>query len=121
VVDPEPNQDLTDANDLPRQYSKGTTVTLTAVKTGTRDFEAWYLYDPNYSWDIERSVTDTNNAIVILMDRDHQIEARFEDGCGASAGTTLPPLLIGLGIMGAVTRRVRRSRPTVSERSWFRR
>jgi hypothetical protein len=104
-----------DANQPPCTYSYPgeTQVTLTAVKkTGsTRDFKKWRIYDPNYSWDANYMVEDSNQTIHVLMNRNHEVEAYFD--CTSGMRDLLPMMLITAGalrLIGGLSKRRRKMR-----------
>jgi hypothetical protein len=101
-LSPEPN----DAN-LPR-YPHGTSVTLTAVPNEGKLFNYWQVHDPNHPDDANFAATYTNNPITIVMDRDQQVTVMFKCGNGTASG--LPPLVIGMTLIGLASGRRRRRR-----------
>jgi hypothetical protein len=87
-------------------YARGAEVELHAVAHSTRHWDHWLLFDPEYPGDVGHAdVDDVHNPILIVMDADREVEAHFE--CGSGVELLLPLLVIGLGLCGFVSRRMR--------------
>ncbi|MBN1342993.1 MAG: hypothetical protein JXQ73_09960 [Phycisphaerae bacterium] len=87
-------------------YLPGATVTLTATPVEGRYFRSWTIYDPNFPGDANYASVDANLTTTIVMDSDMQVEAAFK--CGSGVSSALPLLVIGLAVLGFVSRRMRR-------------
>lgn len=83
-IDPEP----TDSNQP--EFPAGVVVTLIAEPEWGHDFLQWEIYDPNHPGDANYMSVDANDTLIIVMDTDHEVIARFECGSGMA-----PVLVIG--------------------------
>jgi len=99
VIDPEPNDVNAPA------FLAGTEVTLTAEPIEGKSFSHWLIYDANHPGDSNYAAEDSNDSIVITMDADRAVQARFS--CASGLAPILPVSLVGLG--AGLVRRRRRS------------
>ena len=88
------------------EYPFGTLVTLTADPCEAKSFVRWTVLDPNYPGDANYAVDDANNPLLLWMDSDREVKARFK--CGSGIEQALPLLTVGAGICGLTFRRMRR-------------
>jgi len=87
-------------------YAPGTTVALAAIPIEGKYFDSWTIYDPNYPGDPNHATVDPNLTITIVMNADMQVEAMFK--CGSGMTEALPLLVIGLAVLGFISRRALR-------------
>ncbi len=84
-------------------YEYETVVTLTGVANEGKVLKHWRIFDPNHPGDSNYAVNDSNNPLVLVMDRDHEVTTVFD--CASGMGPFLP--VIAAGLMGFVVRRRR--------------
>lgn len=90
----------------PRYFEPNDVVTLTAEPIANRQLRHWQIFDPNYPGDDNYAVTDTNNPLILLMNRDHEVVAVFK--CGSTAPLPILLAAVALGMAGLAARRRRR-------------
>ncbi len=85
-------------------YAPGTVVTLTATPIEGKSFNEWTIWeDPNLYPDAQFATIDGNPVLQLTMNHDYTVEAAFK--CGSGTGQMLPLLVIGVAVLGIVSRR----------------